>query len=1453
MHVSLPRLFHHVSPTKPFLLWLGFGVLAVVPWQYLCGQEYPVTPIIEQQIDDPLAEWDRTNGAVEITTPPPRDPVSQAITAKGNTDSKQLTSPSLIFRGQNAPLEMRPIQVDPRQSRPEMDDPGILQSDLISGRSGQAYGSLFRIGGFTGPAIGRNTAIFPLEWMPYSLIDNNLFFADLRGYKGSTDTWGANLGGGYRRYLPRFDRILGVNAFFDYDTTSGATFRQVGFGVESLGALYDVRANAYLPTGSSSQQLSLVNIDGTQQFVGHNLIVNQQKSIANALHGFDAEIGVPVPGTIPQRHDLRVFGGGYWYEGVDISAFGGWKTRIQANVIPSIALQLEVTHDQQFNTNVVFGGSWSYGGFKQSPDQPQTQYGRMTTPIIRNYNMIVGNTNKYNVGVEVINPATNQPYFIEHVDSQATTSGDGTVEHPFQVFADAQNSTPHDIIFVRANSVFDGVGVALEPNVRVLGEASTVQHLVATTDPNSNSGLGNSLLLPQPSGNTPNSRPMFLRAPGDGVILANNSEFSGFLVGDIRDSTSGPAGRGIVGDGIQNAVVRQTDVSFSGDQAVYLQNTSGTISFLGDVINDPLFDATTFQVVGTTGQVIFSSDPLTATAGVINNVQGAGGRSLIVEQTQAGSSVNFTGSTVNDTNGNGILLRNNAGIVTLGNALVKNGLGIGLDIKDNTGLIGTNGLLQIDGSASDAIVISGLATGGQVSFNDPTNPVGVSILNRAERGIYLNNNLGNVIFGTGVNVQAAGSVAKAAIEYQDSSGNVTFSNNVAISGGGPGFLIGHIEDNNPNFNTGQFSVNGNTTITNPTGIGIQVTHDQSRVLFNAGLNSTTTINERGNIGIQILDDRGLVSFNGATTIANTAATPTNRPAVDIRQNTAQTNSVFFNVLNVQGATGPAATGFGGVGVNIGGANLADANTAPVTFSVLNVAATNGTALFVNREGQNSVAPASGLAIGQGTISSVGGTAVDIRNSAINVNLTSVSSTASATLNPDYGIQLLNNNLISQSVTPALDNFMFTVGTTTSNSQTTGGTISGASIAAVNLNQTQTNLIQTGAVSLNNMTIQANTMGIVANNLLQLNVSNSNFSNNIGTGLAVDQGTAIDAKNLLRVDISRSLFNLNGTTLSDHAIYLQATTPLAQPVMVNSTPTNGRYLWNISNNTNQGGLIGGFTGRAGTGDLVLISGSAPGGGDLQVTNNNTNPAQIYAVPLVFQFQNNSMLVQQQAAGLAVNWTGQIDAASSVINLVSAISSNTINLTGQNDGISIKNATTQYTTNFAMNNNAITGTGGGNNGLYIENFGPSNLQIGTFTGNIFDFTTPPQNLNGTSIDYGMNISMFNTTNTSSFVNISNNTITMRGGPQNQGILFPSVQAPATFTFNNNLITITNAQPLVGQGIDFALVSKPSVVLRGNVSNTILINGNGPGITSQNWFNRQPANSTTGQLIINGFSGP
>ena len=1486
MHVSLPRRFYCVRHAMPFLTWLGFGVLAVVPWQALCGQDQSATSIVDPGANDQSGDFDSQTDEGQAKASPGSDSPQVRVPRREGSSSP------FIVRGQNGPptdmvpLQMTPLPGSPQMGGPEIGDQGFLQSDLITGRSGQAYGNLFRVGGFTGPGVGRKVAIFPLEWMPYSLIDNNLFFADFRAFRGSTDTWGFNAGGGYRHYFPKIDRILGVNAFFDYDNTSGALFRQVGFGVESLGALYDVRANAYLPTGSSAQQLSLVNVDGTQTFVNHFLLVNQQRTIANALHGFDGEIGVPVPGAIATRHDLRVFGGGYWYEGTEIASFGGWKTRVQANVIPSVSLQLEVSHDQQFKTNVVFGGSWSYGGFRQSPDQPKTQYDRMTTPVIRNYNMIVGQTDKFDKGVEVINPATNKPYFFEHVDTNASATGaDGTVEHPFTTFANAQNAGPHDIIFVHANSVFTGVGVALEPDVRVLGEASGIEHAVTTLFPNSNANLGNTLLLPHPTaiptGQTQTFRPVFLQSPGDAVRLANNSEFSGFQIGNINNPLSGPTGRGIVGDGVRDVVVRQTDVSYSGLQAVVLNNTLGTITFQGDTINDPSSNSTTFEVTGTKGSIYFSSDPLSATKnsagatvptpGVINNVLGTGGSALLVNGTASGSRVDFTNSTVNDTNGNGILISNDAGTVVLGTANVVNGLGIGLDLLNNSGLFQTSGVLTVDGSTGNAVVVQNLASTGQVQFNGTgANTFDVNILNRHTGGVLLNSNAGDVIFSTGLNIAGNGSLA--ALNYSANSGNATFNNIRITNGSAEGILIGTptVLGGPPIVpNTGRFTVNGNTAITNVSGIGIEVVNDQSTVTFASALNTgTTTIDQRGNIGIEVLSNSGPVTFNGQTTITN--ANLSTRPAVDIRRNAAPLGSVTFSTLNVQGALGPASGGFGGVGVNIGGVNAVDANPAAVTFNVLNIGnlipATNGTALFVDREGQGTGSTATGLTINSGTISAVGGTAVDIENSNINVRLTSVSSIGTL-LNPvPFGINLVDNRLTSDTTPPVLNSFMFTVGTPTATSQLSGGTIRNATVAGVNINQTLGNgLFQTGGVSLNNMTIQGNNIGILARNLEQLNVSNSNISLNVGN-FAADTGVGIDAANIPRVDITASLFNFNGQSLFDHAIYLHTNVPLLQPpASAINNPTYGRYLWNISNNTNTGGFFGGFSGAVGTGDLVRVAGATVGGSELQYQI-NTTPIQTFAVPLVFQFNNNSMLVQQgpgiglgnttnvnNVSGVAVDWTGQIDRASTIVNLQSSLSNNTFNLTGNGNGIAIQNASTLYTTNFVIDGNVVTATGGGNNGIFVNNFGQTNLDIGTGNGNNFTFITPLQNVNGTFTDYGMNISVVNSTINTSNIGISDNTITMSGGPQNQAILFPNMQAPAFFTFDNNVITITNAALIPGQAIDFALISKPTVVLRGTVSNTVTLNGSTAVANAPFWFNRQPLNSTTGQIIINNFPGP
>ena len=135
----------------------------------------------------------------------------------------------------------------------------------------------------------------------------------------------------------------------------------------------------------------------------------------------------------------------------------------------------------------------------------------------------------------------------------------------------------------------------------------------------------------------------------------------------------------------------------------------------------------------------------------------------------------------------------------------------------------------------------------------------------------------------------------------------------------------------------------------------------------------------------------------------------------------------------------------------------------------------------------------------------------------------------------------------------------------------------------------------------------------------------------------------------------------------------------------------------------------------------------------------------------------------------------------------------------------------------------------------------------------FTTPPVNANFTFTDLGSDISITNSTTRTSFVDVFDNNITMTQGPLNQGFLFRSIQAPASFAFNGNLINITGAQPILGQGISFQLITGSPVTLSGVRNNIININGNGPGITSQNWYFEQPTNSTFGQFLINGFSGP
>ena len=59
---------------------------------------------------------------------------------------------------------------------------GWLFSDQLSGQSGEAFGAKLRAGVLTGPAIGRDETLVPIELMPYAFAGKGMFFGDIRGF-----------------------------------------------------------------------------------------------------------------------------------------------------------------------------------------------------------------------------------------------------------------------------------------------------------------------------------------------------------------------------------------------------------------------------------------------------------------------------------------------------------------------------------------------------------------------------------------------------------------------------------------------------------------------------------------------------------------------------------------------------------------------------------------------------------------------------------------------------------------------------------------------------------------------------------------------------------------------------------------------------------------------------------------------------------------------------------------------------------------------------------------------------------------------------------------------------------------------------------------------------------------------------------------------------------------------
>lgn len=922
---------------------------------------------------------------------------------------------------------------------------GFLYSDAFTGRTGKAFGALVRGGYLTGPTVGRDKGIAPLEMMPYAFIGDGMIFADIRGFRGDRGDFGANLGLGYRQFIEPLNRIFGVNFFYDIDNTTSYTFNQLGFGIETLGELFDARANAYFPYGDRNVFLGATLVDGSQHFVGHRLLYDVRNAFLSSLLGADAEIGFPLPGAFAQRHDLRIFGGGYHYETDDNLKFAGGSARLQGNPIPSVQLQLQVTHDDVFSTNVMFGAQVSWGGFKQDPRERPSQFARMTTPIQRQYTVSTTRTFVIVNDVEAFNQSTGRPYFFNHVASATSLLDngqeidyntdpvavrDGTVEHPYLSIDESETrdpSQPGDIVFVHADSQYDGETVALKqgletPNgtqelhIRYLGNGFRdfeVSHLVTVPDvgvvtlPTRNDDPGDAPIYNE---NEPvaerGDRPLFTNGIGDGVTLASFAEFSGFQIGDEDLPESGPSGHGAFGGAVESLQLNQNVFAYADGDGIRFENALDNINILDTNIFNP--DVVGLRIIAGAPEITFGASVFDANdvpeVGLIVNQTDNPNLSLAISSTLAGTDIDLTNATIlNGQTDNGSVAGGISIFNTDGNIIV--------------------GRATINSAEASAIAVRNVV--GTVDFVRA-----ISILDREAAGIELRNNEGRIRFlategddvvDGGVNITWSGEGTDPAITWQNNNDNAespirsatVFSVPISILGsGGDAIALGTEFGNSGTFSATRgttIDVNGANTVA---GVGIHITQNTGEVFFGGlafnGASTSISIDGREQQGILIEENGGISRFLGVTTVDNSLASLAS--AVEIHDNLNETianpastvnGAVRFDTLNINDAQQDVDLDFRGAGLSVYD------NPALVSVESFNAADTIGISLFsfnvgaVGADGELF----DGLVVGAGAIT--GNTelpAVDIEQTVYGVLLDEVNSADSAR----EGIRLVDN-------------------------------------------------------------------------------------------------------------------------------------------------------------------------------------------------------------------------------------------------------------------------------------------------------------------------------------------------------------------------------------------------------------------------------------------------------------
>ena len=168
-------------------------------------------------------------------------------------------------------------------------------------------------------------------------------FLDLRGHAFNTGKFAANVGLGGRTIWG--DRVYGLNAYYDYRDGHHKGYSQVSAGLETLGKLWDLRFNGYLPVGGKVSRPYSRAFAG---FSGHSVLV--ARKFEYSMKGVDGELGFHFGKTTD--FDFYAAAGSYYFTGHFGKAAIGVKARVAAYYKDYVTLELSNSYDAVFHDNV---------------------------------------------------------------------------------------------------------------------------------------------------------------------------------------------------------------------------------------------------------------------------------------------------------------------------------------------------------------------------------------------------------------------------------------------------------------------------------------------------------------------------------------------------------------------------------------------------------------------------------------------------------------------------------------------------------------------------------------------------------------------------------------------------------------------------------------------------------------------------------------------------------------------------------------------------------------------------------------------------------------------------------------------------------------------------------------------------------------------------------------------